>query len=197
MAGEREGTSDGTPADRVNKRITRFRIEKIEFFGFGGYTFDAILRKLRPHICIGIHSMMENRLFRIRGQSDRSQRYKRSGTQNRRAAADIYEKRESSKKGKRGFPLVAVKCYFLNGRPTAALSLPSLAYRLAQGEPMNRPLGCSLNSVLQLRTAPVADSISTSRGPARSARSTESHQAFLYLTAPLITPPTTHFWAKM
>lgn len=36
MAGRREGTSDGTPADRVNKRITRFRIEKIEFFGFGG-----------------------------------------------------------------------------------------------------------------------------------------------------------------
>lgn len=31
-----EGTSDGTPADRVNKRINRFRIEKIEFFGFGG-----------------------------------------------------------------------------------------------------------------------------------------------------------------
>lgn len=97
----------------------------------------------------------------------------------------------------RPVPLGAVKCYFLNGRPTAALSLPSLAYRLAQGEPMNRPLGCSLNGVLQLRTAPVADSISTSRGPARSARSMESHQAFLYLTAPLITPPTTHFWAKM
>lgn len=35
MAGRREGTSDGTPADRVNKRITRFRIKKIEFFGFG------------------------------------------------------------------------------------------------------------------------------------------------------------------
>ena len=45
----------------------------------------------------------------------------------------------------RPVPLRAVKCYFLNGRPTAALSLPSLAYRLAQGEPMNRPLGCSLN----------------------------------------------------
>lgn len=33
----------------------------------------------------------------------------------------------------RPVPLRAVKCYFLNGRPTAALSLPSLAYRLAQG----------------------------------------------------------------
>ena len=92
--------------------------------------------------------MMENRLFRIRGQSDRRQRYKRYKGQARRIDAQplIYtKKRESSKKGKRGFPLGAVKCYFLNGRPTAALSLPSLAYRLAQGEPMNRPLGCSLN----------------------------------------------------
>ena len=77
--------------------------------------------------------MMENRLFRIRGQSDRSQRYK---GQARRIDAQplIYtKKRESSKKGKRGFPLGAVKCYFLNGRLTAALFLPSLDYRLAQG----------------------------------------------------------------
>lgn len=41
----------------------------------------------------------------------------------------------------RPVPLRAVKCYFLNGRPTAALSLPSLAYRLAQGEPMNSLCG--------------------------------------------------------
>lgn len=56
--------------------------------------------------------MMKNRLFRIRGQSDRSQRYK---GQARRIDAQplIYtKKRESSKKGKRGFPLGAV-----NGKP--------------------------------------------------------------------------------
>ena len=105
--------------------------------------------------------MMENRLFRIRGQSDRRQRYK---GQARRIDAQplIYtKKRESSKKGKRGFPLGAVKCYFLNGRPTAALSLPSLAYRLAQGGAYEQSLWT------------------------------------VYFTAPLITPPTTHFWAKM
>ena len=42
---------------------------------------------------------------------------------------------ETSRAGEwdRPVPLRAVKVYFLNGRPTAALSLPSLAYRLAQG----------------------------------------------------------------
>ncbi|MDR4001532.1 MAG: hypothetical protein Q3X08_00570, partial [Bifidobacterium sp.] len=52
---------------------------------------------------------------------------------------NAYEKQESSKKGKRGFPLGAVKFYFTSRRPTAALFLPSLAYRLAQEEPMNSP----------------------------------------------------------
>ena len=59
---------------------------------------------------------------------------------------NAYEKQESSKKGKRGFPLGAVKkFYFTSRRPTAALFLPSLAYRLAQEEPMNSPQDCSLN----------------------------------------------------
>ena len=108
--------------------------------------------------------MMENRLFRIRGQSDRRQRYKRYKGQARRIDAQplIYtKKRESSKKGKRGFPLGAVKFYFTSRRPTAALFLPSLAYRLAQGGAYEQSLWT------------------------------------VYFTAPLITPPTTHFWAKM
>ena len=48
MAVGREGTSDGTPADRVNKRITRFRIEKIEFFGFGGVRFRCDSAEIAP-----------------------------------------------------------------------------------------------------------------------------------------------------
>ena len=48
-------------------------------------------------------------------------------------------------KGETRIPLGAVKFYFTSRRPTAALFLPSLAYRLAQEEPMNSPQDCSLH----------------------------------------------------
>ena len=85
-------------------------------------------------------------------------------------------------------PLGAVKSYFTSGRPTAALFLPSLDYRLAQEEPMNSPQGCSFDRVLQLRAALRADSIFTSRDYTSqhscSARLRRAHWALRFTARP-------------